>query len=112
MTSSQPNRFYSNGLRRHGFNQDVTWYFDEHVEADAVHEKTVGRDLAGGLFETEPELLAEIYFGAAAAIALGATSATRTMEAWESGASSQLAPLPAVATENRERQDAQHQVSP
>ncbi len=111
MTSSQPNRLYGNGFRRHGFDQDVTWYFDEHVEADAVHEQIAGRDLAGGLFEAEPELLADIYFGAAAALALDVMSTTRTMNAWESGATSLLAPLPAAAVDTRQRQDDHHHAS-
>ncbi len=93
MTSSQPNRFYGNGFRRNGYTENVTEYFDEHVEADAVHEQIAGRDLAGGLFEAEPELLEDIYFGAAAALFLDARSTTRTMAAWEAGNSSLLAPL-------------------
>lgn len=94
MTSSQPNRLYGNGFRRHGFKEDVTGYFDEHVEADAVHEQIAGRDLAGGLFDAEPVLLEDFYFGAAAALALDAMSTQRTMDAWESGTTSLLAPLP------------------
>ena len=39
MTSSLPNRTYGDGFRRLGFGGDVTGYFDEHVEADAVHEQ-------------------------------------------------------------------------
>ena len=68
MTSSIPNRFYGNGFRRLGHDEDVTWYYDEHVEADAVHEQIAGRDLAGGLAEQHPELLADIVFGAAACL--------------------------------------------
>lgn len=88
MTSSQPNRLYGNGFRRHGFGEDVTGYFDEHVEADAVHEQIAGRDMAGGLFESEPDLLQDIYFGAAAALALDALAAQQTLAAWEAGESS------------------------
>ena len=95
MTSSHPNRLYGNGFRRHGFDKDVTWYFDEHVEADAVHEQIAGRDLAGGLFETEPDQLENIYFGATAALALDALSTARTMAAWESGTTSLLCAVPA-----------------
>ena len=97
MTSSHPNRLYANGFRRHDFGEDVTGYFDEHVEADAVHEQIAGRDMAGGLFESEPELLEDIYFGAAAALALDALAAGRTLSAWEAGNSSlrtQDAPAP------------------
>ena len=42
---------------------DVALYFDEHVEADAVHEQIAGRDLAGGLAEASPELVPDIVFG-------------------------------------------------
>ncbi len=94
MTSSQPNRLYGNGFRRHGFNKDVTWYFDEHVEADAVHEQIAGRDLAGGLFEAEPGLLEDIYFGACAALTVDSWTTERTMTAWQSGETSLVAPTP------------------
>ena len=49
MTSSLPNRMIGDGFRRLGYGEEVTDYFDEHVEADAVHEQIAGRDLAGGL---------------------------------------------------------------
>lgn len=88
MTSSQPNRFYGNGFRRLGFDEDVTWYFDEHVEADAVHEQIAGRDLAGGLVEAEPELLEDVYFGATAALALDAMLGEHIIGSWEKGESS------------------------
>lgn len=97
MTSSQPNRLYGNGFRRHGRSPEVTEYFDEHVEADAVHEQIAGRDLAGGLFESEPKLLADIYFGAAAALLLDGRSTARTMSAWEAHGSSLLTALPQQA---------------
>ena len=44
MTSSEPSRRYSAGLRRLGFDERTTVFYDEHVEADAVHEQiAVGR---------------------------------------------------------------------
>lgn len=88
MTSSQPNRLYGNGFRRLGFDEDVTWYFDEHVEADAVHEQIAGRDLAGGLVEAEPELLGDVFFGATAALTLDGMLGEHIMGAWEKGESS------------------------
>lgn len=97
MTSSRPNRFYGNGFRRHGFGADVTPYFDEHVEADAVHEQIAGRDLAGGLVEAEPQLLADVLFGAAAAMALDSRLSAHMMSSWEAGASSLRAAAPAAA---------------
>jgi hypothetical protein len=97
MTSSQPNRLYGNGFRRHGFGADVTWYFDEHVEADAVHEQIAGRDLAGGLIEAEPQLLEDVFFGATAVLAIDGLLSTHIMACWESGRTSLRTALPAAA---------------
>ena len=97
MTSSRPNQLYGNGFRRLGFDADVTGYFDEHVEADAVHEQIAGRDLAGGLVEAEPELLPDVLFGAAAVSCIDARFATHLMDAWENDRSSLRPPLPATA---------------
>jgi hypothetical protein len=82
MTSSLPNRSYGDGFRRLGFGPDVTWYFDEHVEADAVHEQIAARDLAGSLAEDEPELLEDIMFGAAAGLAMDDLAGTHVLDAW------------------------------
>ncbi|PFG36709.1 heme oxygenase-like protein [Flavimobilis soli] len=87
MTSSIPNRLYGDGLRRHGYGEDATHYFDEHVAADAVHEQIAGRDLAGGLAETEPELLRDIVFGAAACLFIDGLAAVDHLDAWNSGRS-------------------------
>ena len=40
--SARPNRLYGDGLRRLGLGEDVTLFFDEHVEADSVHENVAG----------------------------------------------------------------------
>ncbi len=48
MTSSLPNARYAKGLRRVGFDGAAIEFFDEHVEADAVHENIACVDLAGG----------------------------------------------------------------
>jgi hypothetical protein len=97
MTSSQPNRLYGNGFRRHGFDAEVTHYFDEHVEADAVHEQIAGRDLAGGLVEAEPELLGDVLFGATAVMAIDGRLSTHLLACWENGATSLRAAVPATA---------------
>ncbi|WP_347233239.1 iron-containing redox enzyme family protein [Cryobacterium sp. MDB2-33-2] len=54
MTSAIPNRLYADGFQRLGFDDAVTEYFDEQVEADAVHEQIAGRDLAGSSPTTTP----------------------------------------------------------
>lgn len=88
MTSSLPNRRYADGMRRVGLPETVTEYFDEHVEADAVHEQIAGRDLAGNLGEEHPELLGDIIFGAAACLAVDGWAADHILQAWQGGLSS------------------------
>jgi hypothetical protein len=94
MTSSLPNRMYGNGLRRLGYGKDATLFFDEHVQADAVHEQIAGRDLAGGLARQQPELTQDILFGAAACLALDDRAAEHLLECWTDNRSS-LLPTPA-----------------
>ena len=96
MTSSRPNQLYGNGFRRLGFEADVTGYFDEHVEADAVHEQIAGRNLAGGLVESEPDLFPDVLFGATAVMAIDARLTLHIMGAWENGESSLRSPVPAA----------------
>ena len=87
MTSSAPNRSYANGFRRLG-HPTLTGYFDEHVEADAVHEQIAARDLAGGLVEAEPQLVEDVLFGASAALAMDGWVTEHVLAAWASGQSS------------------------
>jgi hypothetical protein len=88
MTSSVPNRRYADGLRRLGFGKQATAFFDEHVVADAVHENIAAVDLAGGLARAEPELAADILWGARALVHVEASWARHLMSAWERGESS------------------------
>ncbi|MCL3861388.1 iron-containing redox enzyme family protein [Actinotalea sp. K2] len=87
MTSSIPSRKYANGLRRLGHGPEATHYYDEHVEADAVHEQIAGRDLAGGLVELEPQLRSDVLWGAAACLAVDGHAGARMLEAWQQGRS-------------------------
>jgi Iron-containing redox enzyme len=93
MTSAQPNRRYGNALRRLGFDAEATDFYDEHVEADAVHENIAAYDLAGGLALQEPDLAADIIFGARAMLHLEDRFARRLLKAWEEGESSLRQPL-------------------
>jgi len=88
MTSSIPNRRYGNALRRLGYGPEATHFYDEHVEADAVHENIAAWDLAGGLAADEPEVAADILFGARALLQVEARWATHLMDSWERGESS------------------------
>jgi hypothetical protein len=97
MTSSLPNRRYGNALRRLGFGGRATEFFDEHVEADAVHEAIASVDLAGGLVRAEPALAGDVLWGARALAAIEARWATTILTAWEEGRTSLLTPLAAAA---------------
>ncbi|MEA2478629.1 MAG: hypothetical protein QOJ07_551 [Thermoleophilaceae bacterium] len=97
MDSTQPNRRYGNALRRLGFDDDATDFYDEHVEADAVHEALAAHDLAGALAADEPSLAADIVFGARAMILLDEAAGRRMYDAWAGGESSLLAPVGAAA---------------
>lgn len=88
MTSSLPNRRYAAGLRRLGLGASTTRFFDEHVEADAVHEQIACHDLAGRLALAEPELAESILFGAAAALITDARVSRHLLDRWQSGESS------------------------
>lgn len=94
MTSARPNRRYGNGLRRLGLDLEATDFYDEHVEADAVHENIAAYDLAGGLARAEPELAADVIHGARALLLLEDRFARHLLAAWETGKSSLRAPLP------------------
>jgi hypothetical protein len=87
MTSSEPSRRYASGLRRLGFDDATTVFYDEHVEADAVHEQIAAVDMCGALVAGEPELAGDVLFGAACALALDGVTATHLLGAWEQGRS-------------------------
>jgi len=88
VSSPGPNARYAKGMRRLGFDSAVTDFFDEHVEADSVHENIAAYDLAGGLAELEPELAADIVFGVHALLLLEGRFAALLLDAWRDGASS------------------------
>ncbi|HEV7949145.1 MAG TPA: iron-containing redox enzyme family protein [Glaciihabitans sp.] len=88
MTSAIPNQMYGNGFRRHGHGESVTDYFDEHVEADAVHEQIAAHDLAGSLAEDEPALVADIMFGASACLTVDGWAGDHMLTSWTNEQSS------------------------
>jgi hypothetical protein len=88
MTSSLPNGRYARGLRRLGYGEPVTDFFDEHVVADAVHESVAAVDLAGGLARQDPALGADVVWGARALLAVEARWTEHVLGAWARGASS------------------------
>jgi hypothetical protein len=87
MTSSEPSRRYSAGLRRLGFDERVTVFYDEHVEADAVHEQIASVDMCGSFVAEHPELASDVLFGAACSLAMDGVAAGHLLGAWAAGRS-------------------------
>jgi hypothetical protein len=96
ITSPVPNRRYASALRRLGKDGKATAFFDEHVEADSVHEQVAAYDLAQGLARAQPELAADIVFGSEALLTLEGRWAAELLSAWAEGRSS-LRDEPAIA---------------
>jgi hypothetical protein len=98
ITSSLPNGRWANGVRRLGFGERTTAFFDEHVLADSVHDNIAAVDLAGGLVRQDPTIAGHVLWGARAFLALEDRFARHILDAWSRGESSLLAePLPAAA---------------
>ncbi len=96
VTSSPGSRRLAAALRRVGAGPAAERFYDEHVEADAVHEQVVRRDVVGGLLAAEPELDADIAFGVHATGLVEARLAAHLLAAWREGRSALRVPLPAT----------------
>jgi hypothetical protein len=95
-TSSLPCRRFASGIRRLGLPDSVWDYFDEHVEADAVHEQVALRNICGTLVEAEPALHDDVLMGAATCLLLDAVVAERMLSTWRTGGSTLLPLVEAV----------------
>ena len=93
MTSTGPNRLYAAGARRLGADVRARRYFDEHVEADAVHEQIAAHDLCGGYAAARPGAAADILFGAACCLAIDNALADRLLASWQAGESALRSPV-------------------
>lgn len=82
MTSTEPNRRYARALRRLGYGPAATRFYDEHVEADAVHEQVAALDLCGSLVADGQGRLADVLWGARACLAVEARLAERLLAGW------------------------------
>jgi hypothetical protein len=92
-TSPVPNGRYAKGLRRLGLGEDALDFFDEHVEADSVHENIAVYDMAQGLALAEPELAGDILFGVRALLHLDGRFAAHLLDRWGRDETSLLEPL-------------------
>jgi hypothetical protein len=67
-------------------------FYDEHIEADAVHEQVLRAGLRD-LLRREPQLAADVVFGIEAGLLLEDRFAASALAAWSTGVSSLRRPL-------------------
>ncbi|MER7108515.1 iron-containing redox enzyme family protein [Streptomyces sp. NPDC000229] len=100
ITSPPGARRMAKALERLGAEERCIRFFTEHIEADAVHEQVMRRDVLGDLLAREPELAADVAFGIRATVWLDERWEDRVLTAWQHGRSSlrgPLTPVPAPA---------------
>jgi hypothetical protein len=90
MTSVGPNARYARAARRLGLSEPAVRFFDVHVDADEEHQVVAEERLAVGLATAEPQLAADIVFGAQALCAVEGAFSTQVTSAWSQGRSSLL----------------------
>ena len=93
-TSSLPCRKFAGGVRRLGLPEVVATYFDEHVEADAVHEQLAFRDICGELVRTGQAEEGDVVLGATVCLLMDAVAGEQMLAAWQAGRSTLRAGSP------------------
>ncbi|MEV1048280.1 iron-containing redox enzyme family protein [Streptomyces sp. NPDC049916] len=93
ITSSPGSRRLAAALRRAGAGPASQRFYDEHVEADAVHEQVVRREVIGGLLADEPGLAGDLVFGIEATEHLEDRLAGHLLAAWRAGRTALRTPL-------------------
>jgi hypothetical protein len=96
-TSSIPCRKYAGGVRRLGLPEVVARYFDEHVEADAVHEQLAFRDICSGLVESGQAEEEDVVLGAVTCLLMDAVVGERLLGGWRAGRTTLRGGAPATA---------------
>ena len=81
-TSSLPSRKMAGGIRRVGLPDSLAAYYDEHVDADAVHEQLAVRLICGSLVEDEPETREDVVLGAFTCLDLESRFAEWVLARW------------------------------
>lgn len=94
ITSSPGSRRLAEAMRRTGAGPAAEHFYDEHVEADAVHEQIVRHEVIQGLLEQEPHLAADVVFGVDATGHVEDLFGARLLADWRAGRSSLRVPLP------------------
>ncbi len=93
VTSSPGSRRLSSAFDRLSDGSAGQRFYDEHVEADAVHEQVLRAGLRD-LLQREPHLAADVVLGIEAGLLVEERFADHVLRAWGAGASSLRRPLP------------------
>lgn len=88
LTSSPGSDRLVRAMRRLGCGPVATGFYDEHVEADAVHEQIIRRGVLGPMLAAEPALAADVVFGMRAYAMLGDRLSRLLLDRWSAGRSS------------------------
>jgi hypothetical protein len=94
VTSAPSAQRIAQALERLNAGPACTLFFTEHIEADAVHEQMLRRDVIGDLLHREPHLAEDVVFGIAATELLEGRLAEHLFNAWRSNTTSLHRPLP------------------
>jgi hypothetical protein len=97
MTSVGPMARYAAALRKHGLDDDAARFYDVHVTADEHHQVLAAGPMAGGFASDEPDLVADLQFGARALAAVEGRFAAHLLHSWQHGRSSLLVPAAVAA---------------
>jgi len=90
MTSVEPMGRYSAALARMDIGPAGRRFYDVHVTADVRHGRIALERMVAGFAETEPDLGADLLFGAAAVLLVEERFGRDLLDAWSAGRSSLL----------------------
>ena len=82
LTSSPGSDRLVRAMRRLGCGPASVRFYDEHVEADAVHEQIIRRGVLDPLLAAEPGLARDVVFGIRASLLLGDKLSRLLLDCW------------------------------
>jgi heme oxygenase-like protein len=95
LTSIEPMGRYSRALARMGVGPEGRRFYDVHVRADVRHGQMALERMVAGLMASEPELGADLLFGAAAGLMLEERFTEHLLQDWSTDRSSLRIPMAA-----------------
>jgi Iron-containing redox enzyme len=93
LTSSPGSERLVRAMRRLGCPQAAIAFYDEHVEADAVHEQVVRHGVITPMLAAEPMLASDVVFGVRGSSLLADRFGRALLDAWAGGGSVLRVPL-------------------